>query len=54
MTDSVYDNRAIKIFFFFLRKMFGDDVKIILETPEMSKGKRSLTVTLKRNVIGNI
>lgn len=57
MTDKVYDNRAINLlgvlFFFFLRELLGDNVKI-LENAEMSKCKHPLTVTLRRSVIGNI
>lgn len=37
ITDSVCDNTAIKLSFFFLRELPRDNVKIILEIPAMSK-----------------
>ena len=57
MTDNVCDNTAIKLsffFFFFLRELPRDNVKIILEIPAMSKCKHSLSVIVKQNGIGNI
>lgn len=54
MTDNVCDNTAIKLsFFFFLRELPRDNVKIILEIPAMSKCKHSLPVIVKQNEIGN-
>ena len=41
-------------FFFFLRELPRDNVKIILEIPAMSKCKHSIYVIVKQYGIGNI